>query len=79
MAELSDTLVECFAAVFADVPREQLPDATVENTEDWDSIASVTLLAVLEEEFGVQIDDLDLPELTSFDKVHDYLAARVPS
>jgi acyl carrier protein len=79
VAELTDGLVECFAAVFPDVPREALPGATVENTEEWDSIASVTLLAVLEEEFGVQIDDLDLPELTSFDKVHDYLAARVPS
>ena len=79
MAELTDGLVECFAAVFPDVPRGALPDATVENTEEWDSIASVTLLAVLEEEFGVQIDDLDLPELTSFDKVHDYLTARVPS
>jgi acyl carrier protein len=79
VAELSETLVECFAAVFPDVPREELVDAAVENTEEWDSIASVTLLAVLEEEFGVQIDDLDLPELSSFDKVHDYLAARVPS
>jgi acyl carrier protein len=79
VAELTGTLVECFAAVFPDVPRDQLENATVENTEEWDSIASVTLLAVLEEEFGVQIDDLDLPELTSFEKVHDYLAARVPS
>ena len=79
MAELTGTLVECFAAVFPDVPRDQLANATVENTEEWDSIASVTLLAVLEEEFGVEIDDLDLPELTSFEKVHDYLAARVPS
>jgi acyl carrier protein len=79
VAELTDSLVDCFAAVFADVPRENLVNASVENTEEWDSIASVTLLAVLEEEFGVQIDDLDLPELTSFDKVHDYLAQRVPS
>jgi acyl carrier protein len=79
VAELTETLVECFAAVFPGVPHDQLTDATVENTEEWDSIASVTLLAVLEEEFGVQIDDLDLPELTSFEKVHDYLAARVPS
>jgi acyl carrier protein len=79
VAELTDTLVECFAAVFPDVPRDRLSGAAVENTEEWDSIASVTLLAVLEEEFGVQIDDLDLPELTSFEKVHDYLAARVPS
>jgi acyl carrier protein len=79
VAELTDTLEECFAAVFPDVPRDRLANATVENTEEWDSIASVTLLAVLEEEFGVQIDDLDLPELSSFDKVHDYLAARVPS
>ncbi len=79
MDELTDTLVECFAAVFGELPREELETASVETTEEWDSIASVTLLAVLEEEFDVQIDDLDLPELTSFDKVRSYMAQRVPT
>ncbi len=79
MADVRDRVVECFAAVFGDLPRERLETASVQGTEAWDSIASVTLLAVLEEEFDVQIDDLDLPELTSFEKVHDYVAERVPA
>ncbi len=79
MDELTDALVECFAAVFGDRPREELMAASVDTLEEWDSIASVTLLAVLEDELGVQIDDLDLPELTSFERVRAYVAERVPS
>jgi len=39
----------------------------------WDSLASVTLLAVLEEEFQIQIDPEDLEHLVSFELILDYL------
>jgi acyl carrier protein len=39
----------------------------------WDSLASVTLLSVLEEEFEVQIDPEALDQLVSFDLILDYL------
>jgi acyl carrier protein len=73
---LTDRLVRCFAAVFEGMSQEELQVATVESLEQWDSLASVTLLAVLEEEFEVTIDDLDLPGLTSFDAVHAYIGGR---
>jgi acyl carrier protein len=73
MVEQNDRLVRCFAAVFPNVRAEQIPDASVDNVHEWDSLASVTLVALLEEEFGAQIDLLDLPELTSFKAVQNYL------
>ncbi len=73
MVEQTDRLVRCFAAVFPNVPAERIPVASVDNVPDWDSLASVILAAVLEQEFGVQIDLLDLPELTSFNAVQKYL------
>lgn len=74
---MTDRLVRCFAAVFDGLDRDEIENARVGEVEQWDSLASVTLLAVLEEEFDVMIDDLDLPELTSFGAVQDYLSERV--
>ena len=75
MVELTERLVRCFAAVFPNVPAERIPEASVDNVPEWDSLASVTLIALLDQEFGVQIDFLDLPELTSFSAVQNYLDA----
>ena len=73
MAEQTDRLVRCFAAVFPNVSAERIPETSIDNVPDWDSLASVTLVALLEQEFGVQIDLFDLPELTSFSAVQNYL------
>jgi acyl carrier protein len=50
--------------------------ASLESVPEWDSLAAVTLVAVVEEEFGVAIDADDLPKLTSFDLVLNYLEAQ---
>ena len=50
--------------------------ASVESVPTWDSLAAVTLIAVLEQEFDTQIDLMELPELTSYQAVRDYLASR---
>ena len=77
MTELRESLVRCFAAVFPALPAEEIPRASVETVEEWDSLAAVTLLTVLEEEFDVEIDELDLPGLRSFDAVHRHLQAQL--
>ena len=40
----------------------------------WDSLVGVSLVTVIDEEFGVQIDLPDLMELGSFDAIHQYLS-----
>jgi acyl carrier protein len=45
----------------------------VESVPAWDSLAAVTLVAVLQEEFGLQINLIDLPELVSFAGVQNYV------
>jgi acyl carrier protein len=79
MAELEETLVKCFAAVFPNLGRDEIRTASVDSVPEWDSLAAVTLVAVVEEQFAVGIDDLDLPELSSFTALHEYLQDRVPS
>ena len=76
MDEHRARLTKCFAAVFPDLPAAEIPTATPAAVKAWDSIAHVTLLAVVEEEFGLAVDAADLEHLTSFDAFLDYLAVR---
>ena len=41
--------------------------------EGWDSLASVTLITVIEEEFGVEVRPEELASFVSFRHVMDYL------
>ena len=72
-------LVRCFSLVFPNLPAGEIRTAGVETIDEWDSLASVTLVAVLQEEFGMEIDLGDLPELTSFHAVLRYLEIRTVS
>lgn len=73
MAELQDRLLHCFSSVFPTIPLAQLRLATVQTMPEWDSIAAVTLVAVLQEEFAIRIDFSELPRLGSFEAVQRYL------
>jgi acyl carrier protein len=77
MDESRARLMRCFAAVFPELSPEEIGAATPEGVPAWDSIANVTLLAAIEEEFDVTIDANDLERLTSFRAVLDYLTVRV--
>jgi acyl carrier protein len=77
MTEPRARLAACFAAVFPDLPATDVPFATPMTVAAWDSIANVTLLAVVEEEFGIVVDPDDLERLTSFEALLEYLAVRV--
>ena len=67
MTDLDARLQQCFAAVFPALAPEQASAANVENVAQWDSLAQVTLLAVIQQEFDVRIDDEEAEGLTSFD------------
>ena len=73
MPELDERLTRCFASVFPALGPDQIHTASVESVPAWDSLAAVTLIAVLEEEFNTQIDLMEMPELTSYLAVRDYL------
>jgi acyl carrier protein len=77
MPELDDRLTRCFASVFPALSPDQIRAASVETVPDWDSLAAVTLIAVLEEEFNISIDLMEMPELTSYSAVRDYLQRQI--
>ena len=69
MSDNRARLIECFATVFPDLRSAEIPLASIATVPAWDSLASATLVSVLEEEFGVQLGLEELEDLTSFELV----------
>lgn len=72
-ADLDERLVQVFEATFPDLPQDAIRTASIETVRGWDSLQALTLMALLEEEFGIVISPFDLAELGSFDAVRAYL------
>jgi acyl carrier protein len=69
MVDTRERLARCFTAVFADMKEEDAPRASMEEVEAWDSLASVTLVSLVEERFGVRIEPEEFARFVSFDEV----------
>ena len=79
MDDARSRLMRCFSTVFPALPNGALANANTANTAEWDSLASVTLFALVEEEFGAELDVNALGELNSFDSILEYLETRMVS
>jgi acyl carrier protein len=78
MSDQEDRLIRCFASVFPTLKEEEIPAISVDSVGVWDSLASVTLVAVIQEEFNLEIDSADITDLTSFEAFQTYLRQHVP-
>jgi acyl carrier protein len=67
-------LIRCFASVFPALTEEQIQNATADSVGMWDSLSTVTLAAVIQEEFNLDVDPAILPYLDSFRSFRDYLS-----
>lgn len=79
MGDVAERLQRCFAAVFPQLLADQVVKANPQTVAAWDSVASVTLFAIIEEEFAIEIDVQDMPDLLSFDSILQYLQRRDPA
>jgi acyl carrier protein len=79
MDETESRLRRCFSAVFPSFSSEEILKADATKLEAWDSVASVTLFAIIEEEFGIEMDIEDGAKLLSFAGIVDYLQLRKAS
>ena len=77
MSELENRLTICFASVFPALTEAEIPNASTESISVWDSLSFVTLAAVIQEEFNLEIDPEVLPNLDSFQAFRAYLQATI--
>ncbi len=69
-SNLTTRLKSCFSVVFPKLRDPELFQASVSSVPDWDSMATVTLAGLIEEEFAVSVEVDDLIEFESFEQVH---------
>jgi acyl carrier protein len=74
MQDLKSRLIRCFQTVFPQLSEAQVLTATPATVPSWDSMAAITLVNLVEEEFGLELDYDILAELNSFDRVHEFLS-----
>jgi acyl carrier protein len=79
MDNLQPRLLRCFSSVFPDLNEEQIRNASIDSVAGWHSLASVTLVSIVQEEFGLQVSLADLPNLVSFSAVQNYVQHHVAS
>ncbi len=73
MRDLRGRLEDCFVLVFPELKPEEAASANMGSMASWDSLGGVTLVAVVEEEFGVSIPPDEVVQLASFELILEYL------
>lgn len=73
MAELESRLANCFATAFPELDPQEIPSVAMGSLASWDSLAGITLLSLIEEEFSLSISPDDVADLVSFELILDYL------
>ena len=76
MSKDDDRLIHCFASVFPGATGDEIRTGKFDAITGWDSLRGVMLLAILDEEFGVQMDLPELLELGTFESMKQYLLQR---
>jgi acyl carrier protein len=79
VTESQDRLVRCFSSVFPTLSEAEIRASDVVRLFDLDSLAGVTLVTLIDQEFGVNVDLPDLLELGSFEKISQFLRKRSAS
>ena len=74
MDKSRERLAQCFRVVFPNLKDNgEIFSATTATVPEWDSVAAIMLVNVLEEEFQIEMDFEVLGDLTSFDLILAYL------
>lgn len=77
MSEIHERVTRCFANVFPDLPSGEIPRASTTSLAAWDSLAHVTLLAAIAEEFGQEFELDEYEALVSYSLIVDHLENKV--
>jgi acyl carrier protein len=79
VTELDNRLFRCISSIFPYLTEETVRELDVTHLMDTDSLAAVTLVALIDEEFGVMLDAETLVKLGSFHAIRQYLSEKPSS
>lgn len=76
MDNVRERLVDCFHTVFPSLTEAEIVSASQGSIAKWDSVATITLVNVIEDEFGIELDLDQLGELDSFDSISRHVSGQ---
>jgi len=77
MDNIEARLIRSFAVIFPELEEAHIREASMDNVASWDSVATVTLINVVEEEFGIRIPLEEVEHISSFPQFLSYLQSRI--
>lgn len=73
MNNVTERLTRIFAAIFPELTQEEILLASPASVAAWNSLATINLVSLIEEEFEIDIPPDRFQDLGSFELVLDYL------
>jgi len=70
-------LLGCFAIIFPKLQENEIPSSSIASVCDWDSLASINLYSLVEEEFGIEINLEEVAGLFSFELILEYIEGKI--
>jgi acyl carrier protein len=77
MSDQSERLIKIFSAIVPELTREEILIASPASVAAWNSLATINLVSLIEEEFGIDIPPDRFEEMGSYELVLDYLTQAV--
>lgn len=71
-----ETLRDVMASTLDISPDVIRTDSSMEDIKEWDSLGHVQIMVALEQSFDVYLDVEDFAELTSVQRILDYVSSR---
>jgi acyl carrier protein len=71
--DIAARLTKCFVVVFPEIKPDEVSRASAAMLDQWDSVASVTLFTLIEEEFGISLDMDALDQFSSFENIRAHI------
>ncbi len=76
MPDTRERLASCFAVAFPELSEAEIPLASHSSIANWDSLATVTLVSLVEEEFKISVPPEDFDYMVSFELALDCVTRR---
>jgi acyl carrier protein len=77
MSDIPSRVAACFTNVFPDLAEADVTRASQASLPQWDSVAHVTLLSAIAEEFGIELDEEAFESLASYLLILDFVEGRL--
>ncbi len=77
MSNIQSRVTNCFLSVFPDLAAADAPRASQASLAQWDSVAHVTLLSAVAEEFQIELDDDSFESLSSYLLIFDFVEGQI--